>query len=62
MLARSDIGPFLKAITDARASRITEIAIGLLMLSMTRTIETCFAAWSEFDLTQLEWRIPAAKM
>jgi integrase len=61
-LARSEIGPFLKAIANARASRITEIAIGLLMLSMTRTIETRLAMWPEFDLTQLEWRIPAAKM
>jgi integrase len=61
-LDRADIKPFLVAVSAARANRATEIAIWLLLLTMTRTVELRAAPWAEFDLQRAEWRIPPARM
>jgi len=62
-LARDEIGPFLKAVeTKANANRQTEIAVRLLLLTMTRTIELRTGWWSDVDLRRAEWRIPPERM
>lgn len=61
-LSREDIRPFLLAVEGARANRATVIAVWLLLLTMTRTVELRCAPWSEFDLERGEWRIPPARM
>jgi integrase len=62
-LARDDIGPFLRAVeTKASANRLTEIAVRLLLLTMTRTVELRGAWWTEVDLARAEWRIPPERM
>jgi integrase len=47
---------------DSLASRETQIALHLLLLTFVRAGELMGAEWSEFDLEQAEWRIPAARM
>jgi integrase len=62
-LARDDIGPFLRAAQEkGNANRLTEIAVRLLLLTMTRTIELRAGWWSEVDLARAEWRIPPERM
>jgi len=61
-LGRSDVKPFLQAVSGARANRQTEIAVRLLLLTMTRTVELRCAPWAEFDLDRAEWRVPAERM
>ena len=62
-LARDDIGPFLRAVeTKANANRQTEIAVRLLLLTMTRTVELRGGWWAEIDLARAEWRIPPERM
>jgi integrase len=62
-LARDEIGPFLKAVeTKANANRQTEIAVRLLLLTMTRTIELRTGWWSDVDDLRAEWRIPPERM
>jgi integrase len=62
-LARADIGPFLKAIREkGNANRLTEIALRLLLLTMTRTIELRSGWWSEILAPYVDWRIPAERM
>lgn len=43
-------------------ARSTVIAIELLMLTFTRTIELRKATWPEFDLSKSLWTIPAERM
>jgi integrase len=62
-LARDDIGPFLQAVeTKANANRQTVIAVRLLLLTMTRTVELRTAWWPDVDLARAEWRIPPERM
>jgi integrase len=62
-LARDDIGPFLRAVeTKANANRQTVIAVRLLLLTMTRTVELRTGWWSDIDLHRAEWRIPPERM
>jgi integrase len=63
-LARDEIGPFLQAVeTKANANRQTEIAVRLLLLTMTRTAELRAGWWHpEIDLVRAEWRIPPERM
>jgi integrase len=42
--------------------RTTAIAIELLLLTFVRTVELRKATWSEFDLDERVWRIPAERM
>jgi integrase len=60
-LARDDIGPFLRAVENkANANRQTEIAVRLLLLTMTRTIELRGARWPEFSRDL--WRLPPERV
>ncbi len=62
-IPRDGIGPFLAAVAASRSNRLTEIAVRLLLLTMTRTIELRGAWWTEVgDLTRAEWRIPPERM
>jgi integrase len=61
-LDKRDIPGFLLALEDYTGQRQTVIAAKLLMLTSVRPREICEALWSEFDVEEREWRIPAARM
>ena len=56
------IGELLRAIDGYEGSFITRCALLVAPLLFVRPGELRNAEWSEFDLTSLEWRIPAEKM
>ena len=55
---------FLEALerNEARLYPQTQRAIKLLMLTFVRTSELIKAKWSEFDLNNAQWEIPAERM
>ena len=61
-LTRKDIPDFLKVLESYGGYRTTTIAMRLLMLTFVRTVELRGAEWTEFDLDEAEWRIPAERM
>lgn len=61
-LARTDIPRFHKALGESSGFRTTTIALRLLMLTFVRPVELRAAEWTEFDLDDAEWRIPAGRM
>jgi integrase len=56
------IGELMRAIQGYRGDLSTEFALKLLPLTFVRPGELRLAVWSEFDLENAEWRIPAARM
>lgn len=52
----------LDAIKNSSVSRINKIYIELLAHVFTRPSELRLAKWSEFDLQQAEWYVPADRM
>ncbi|MSR08045.1 MAG: DUF4102 domain-containing protein [Gammaproteobacteria bacterium] len=56
------IGELLRAIDGYTGSFVVRCALKLAPLTFVRPGELRRAAWSEFDLDQAEWRIPAEKM
>ena len=62
ILALDQIGPFLRAISAARANRTTEIAIRLLLLTMLRSIELRAGWWHEIDFDVALWTLPRERM
>lgn len=61
-LERGDIGDFLRRLEDYTGHRQTVIALRVLLMTAVRPGELCNAEWSEFNLDNAEWRIPAARM
>lgn len=61
-LSRSQIVDFIKALDKYGGYRTTVIALRLMLLTFVRTVELRKAEWSEFDLDNAEWRIPAERM
>lgn len=61
-LERSEIGDFLRHLEDYTGHRQTVIALRVLLMTAVRPGELCNAAWTEFNLEDAEWRIPAARM
>ena len=61
-IPQAELGAFLRALSMARSDRPTEIAVRLLALTMTRTVELRGARWSEIDMASAEWRLPAERM
>lgn len=61
-LSRKEIPTFLQKLEEDSCNRETYIAIRLMLLVFTRTKEMRMAPWSEFDLDNAEWRIPAERM
>ena len=44
------------------ADRVSALALRLLILTATRTSEVLQAKWSEIDIENAVWTIPAARM
>jgi integrase len=61
-LTPADIKPLVTAIVGYGGEPATKIALKLLMLTFVRSVELRGAEWSEFDLDEGEWRIPASRM
>lgn len=61
-LSRSQIVHFLGELDKYGGYRTTVIALRLMLLTFVRTVELRKAQWSEFDLDDAEWRIPAERM
>ncbi len=61
-LSRSQIVDFTKALGKYCGYRTTVIALRLMLLTFVRTVELRKAEWSEFDLDDAEWRVPAERM
>jgi integrase len=61
-LSRSQIVDFTKALGKYGGYRTTVIALRLMLLTFVRTVELRKAEWSEFNLDNAEWRIPAERM
>jgi integrase len=58
-----ELGRFLLAIEEAESSDLlTKTALWLLVLTWCRTAEVIGAKWSEFDLKNGVWTIPAERM
>ena len=56
------VGELLRAIDGYSGQPITALALKLAPLVFVRPGELRGAEWSEFDLEEAEWRIPAARM
>ena len=61
-LKADEIPDFLCALDSYTGSRLVQIATKLLMITGVRTIELRAALWSEFDLDNAIWEIPAERM
>nr|WP_263355408.1 site-specific integrase [Acidicapsa acidisoli] len=64
-LARVDaneLPALLRAIEVYRGTQVTRLAIKLMALTFVRTTELIEARWSEFDLENGRWNIPAERM
>jgi integrase len=64
-LARVDpteLPALLRAIEVYRGTQVTRLAIKLMALTFVRTSELIEARWSEFDLENRRWNIPAERM
>lgn len=61
-LSRSEIVSFIGAVDKYGGYRTTVIALRLMLLTFVRTVELRKGEWSEFDLQNAEWRIPAERM
>lgn len=61
-LTPDELRSLLIALHDFGGMRSTGIAIELLMLTFVRTAELRQAEWSEFDLDNKKWVIPAGRM
>lgn len=61
-LTTKEIGLLLQRLGGAGGTPEVRIALKLLLLTFVRPGELRGAVWSEFDLTEAEWRIPAERM
>lgn len=61
-LTRADLPDFLAAIDSLGGYESTKIALKLMALLFTRTIELRGAQWAEFDLDTATWVIPSGRM
>lgn len=61
-LERKDLGDFLRKLAEYPGRPETRIAVKLLMLTAARTIELRGAQWTEFDMDNAVWTIPAERM
>lgn len=59
---QEQVGPLLRAIDGYKGSHIVRCALRLAPMLFVRPGELRQAEWSEIDLEQGEWRIPAEKM
>jgi integrase len=61
-LNSEEIGGFIRQVEADTGGEIVKIAILLTLHCLTRTQETRFAQWSEFDLEAKVWNLPAERM
>lgn len=61
-LDEEDLPDFLEELDNFGGYKTTQLAIRLLMLTFVRTGELIAARWTEFDLDEHIWRIPADRM
>jgi integrase len=61
-LPYGDVRRALSTVAASEAGLATKLAFEFLVLTATRSGETREAVWSEFDLAQATWTIPAARM
>lgn len=61
-LKADEIPDFMRALDGYTGSRLVQLATKLLMITGVRTIELRTALWSEFDLDNAIWEIPAERM
>lgn len=60
-LSPEEIRGFLSAAFESNIRRQFKIGLQLILLTMVRKSELLLAKWSEVDLEQAEWHIPAEK-
>jgi integrase len=58
----NELREYLKNLESYEGALQTKLAMKFLLLTFVRTRELRGAAWSEIDLDQAEWRIPAERM
>jgi integrase len=61
-ISQSELPDFLKKLDSYPGDPATKLALRLILLTFVRTGELRGARWEEFDVDQLEWRIPAERM
>ena len=61
-LARADLPLFFEKLEKYDGSKITQLALKLVILTFVRTGELRGATWNEFDLDNAQWRVPAERM
>lgn len=61
-LKSDEIGAFIRQVEADTGGEIIKLAILLTLHCLTRTQETRFAQWSEFDLEAKVWNLPAERM
>lgn len=61
-MTEADLAKFYRALAHYKGHRVTVIALYLLPMLFTRTVELRCARWSEFDLDGAVWEIPAERM
>ncbi|WKN21522.1 tyrosine-type recombinase/integrase [Azotobacter vinelandii] len=61
-MSREQLGAYLAAVDRYKGYRGTVIALRLLPMLFTRTVELRAAFWSEFDLEEALWLVPASRM
>jgi integrase len=58
----NELQEYLKNLEAYEGALLTKLAMKFLLLTFVRTRELRGAAWSEVDLDEAEWRIPAERM
>ncbi len=61
-LPYSEVSSFISNLSKADANEPTRLAFEFLILTATRTSEVILAEWSEIDLEEKSWTIPAERM
>jgi len=61
-MSEEEIRDYLVRLDGFSGYRTTAIALRLILLTFTRTVELRTAEWSEINLDAAEWAIPAPKM
>lgn len=62
VLSPDEVGTVLRTVYASNMSRAYKLALHLLVITMVRKSELIESEWSEFDLDEGIWRIPAERM
>lgn len=62
VLSPDEVGTVLRTVYTSNMSRAYKLALHLLVITMVRKSELIESEWSEFDLDEGTWRIPADRM